>query len=478
MIQLQGFAPDADPTTPGVIVDCDNLIPYEAGMQASPSAVDATFDALADVCIGAGVTRDLSGTTKLFAGTDTDIYEASGTTWTSVGSGYTVGSDDIWKFAVFGNTPLAACKSEKIQRYSGGAFADIAAAPKAAFIVSAKGFVMALNTDDATYSDSPDRWWCSALLDETDWTPSITTQSATGRLTEGSGPITAAIRMGDSVVAYKERCIFVGTYVGGDAVWAWTPPIGDAGCVGGEAAVDTPVGNVFVGYDNVYIFDGTRPLPIATEKVRQWWMTDSDPAYRYKTKLLWDRENSRVWMFYPRAGDSGVCSGVLVYHVLTKQWGKLTQTVESVLTYASPGMTYEGLTMYTYDTLPDVSYDSPSWVNSKSSPAFFGTDHKVYSFTGAPGESYFVTNDFGEEGSYSMCDALMVRFGVLPSTSSCLGYTKETSGSTAVAGNSASFDGAKYPMRQTSRFHSFKVTMNGSAKVSGVLPKTRFAGAR
>ena len=41
-------------------------------------------------------------------------------------------------------------------------FAPVAGAPKAKILAVLKGFVMAFNTSDATYGDSPDRWWCSA----------------------------------------------------------------------------------------------------------------------------------------------------------------------------------------------------------------------------------------------------------------------------------------------------------------------------
>ena len=41
MNKLLGFAPDMDPTVPGVITDCTQLIPTERGMTAAPAAVDA-----------------------------------------------------------------------------------------------------------------------------------------------------------------------------------------------------------------------------------------------------------------------------------------------------------------------------------------------------------------------------------------------------------------------------------------------------
>lgn len=481
MIPLLGFSPDLEPTTPGVILDCDNLIPYESGMKAAFSPLDAMLDPLADDCKGAAVTRDLSGNSRLFAGTETDIYESSGATWASVSGGHTLGVDDRWRYAIFGSDSLAVSSSVNLLRSSGGAFSAIAGAPKAKTVIVCQGFVMLLATDEATYGNSPDRWWCSGLFDVTNWTPSLASQSATGRLVEGSGPLTAGLRLGDKVIAYKERAVFVGEYVGGDVVWQWSPPIGDVGCVGVEAVVDTPIGHIFAGSDNIYLFDGTRPVPLATGTVRQWYLDNSSSQYRYRTKLLWDRDNNVVEIFFPSIGSTGDCDLSLVYHIGSKKWGKRSQTVQAVLSYSSGGITYDSGSplITTYDASPtNISYDSPFWLASKSSPAVFDTDRKLYSLTGTPGDWYWTTGDYGDESNDYYCDALKIRWAQKPIGAACLGYTKATSGDSLTTASSATFDGMKFPMRQTNRFHRFTVAGSGSMRVSGIEPKIQEVGGR
>lgn len=480
MIRLVGFAPDLDPTAEGVIVDCHEFIPYEAGLAAAPSEVNVGLSALASPCRGAAVTRDLSSASRLFAGTAGDIFELNSPNWTSVASGFTLSDDDVWRFAVFGNSPLAVCPASPLLRSTGGAFSVVPGAPSARAIVVAKGFVMLLATNETgLYGDSPDRWWCSAYFDETNWTPNVATQCNTGRLVEGSGPLTAGLRMGDTVVAYKERCIFVGIYVGGDVVWQWSPPIGDVGCVGVEAVADTPVGHVFVGSDNFYVFDGTRPVPIG-DPVKQWWLDNSSAQLRYRTKLLWDREKNCVYVFYPSAASAGECDEVLVYHVGTKQWGRMTRTVEAVINYASQGITYDsGSPLITdYDSGPMVSFDSPFWLASKSSAGFFNSAHAIHTLTGIPGECWFMTGDYGDENGFSYCSALQIRCETSPDVMSCQGYTLTTSGKQPVEASAADFDGAKFPLRQEGRFHRFKVTTEGVATVSAVRPMLKKAAGR
>ena len=103
----------------------------------------------------------LDGTRRLLASTNSAIYEATGATWTdrSRGGGYT--GVQRQRYCTFGNNVLATNRSQAIgQAAPGGSFADIAGAPKASIIVSVNGFVMAFDTNDGTYGDRPDGWWC------------------------------------------------------------------------------------------------------------------------------------------------------------------------------------------------------------------------------------------------------------------------------------------------------------------------------
>ena len=200
MIPFTGFAPDADATTPGVIVDCVNYIPYENGMEGAPtSQTPAGVPALAAECLGAAVVTNLTGVRRIIASTATKLYELIGGVWTDVSraTAYNAGVDARWMIAQFGNSTLAANKGDKIQRSTGTgvAFADIATAPKAEIIFSVGSQVMALNTNDGT--DKPDGWHSSALNDDTDWTPSLITQAASGRLVSTPGAITAGMRLGE-----------------------------------------------------------------------------------------------------------------------------------------------------------------------------------------------------------------------------------------------------------------------------------------
>jgi hypothetical protein len=69
------------------------------------------------------------------------------------------------------------------------------------------------------------------------------------------------LTLGDYVVAYKQRAIFVGVFVGTPVVWQWNLiPGGEAGAVGQEAVCDIGGAHFIVSNDNFWLFDGTRPV--------------------------------------------------------------------------------------------------------------------------------------------------------------------------------------------------------------------------
>jgi len=477
MIPLIGFAPDTDPTTPGVIVQCANLIPSEGGMKGAPSPVNIGADVLAMPCVGAAATSDLSGNRRLIVGTSSKLYELSGFSWSDIsrGGNYSLGADDRWSYIQFANATLAANPSNVIQRSTSGAFANIAGSPQAKMIEAAQGFALAFNT-----TTSSDEWYCSEYLNESGWTLNVTTQCVKGRLIGGSGPITAARRFGEDVIAYKAGTLFVGRYVGAPEVWRWTQASNDVGCIGQDAVVDTSIGHVFMGKDNVYLWDGTTPRPLATGSIRRWLFADMNQTYRYKTILLWDRPNHLVWIYYPSAGGGGVIDHCAVYHVLEQKWGLAHSTIQAAVTYTSPTFTYDSGTSLipTYDTGKGIPYDSLFWLSGTSNPSVFTSLSQLSTLSGGCTSASFTTGDMGDDEGYKACLNFRVRYTEAPTTSTATGYVKDASGDVVQGGEpSVMFDG-RHNMRQNARWHRFKVDTVGDFTVTAVRPEFVQMGQR
>ena len=82
-VPLTGFAPDLDPTTPGVIVDCDSIAPTTQGLAAAASLGVTGQADLNATPTGAYATVLLDGSKRLFASTATRIFEALAGAWTN-----------------------------------------------------------------------------------------------------------------------------------------------------------------------------------------------------------------------------------------------------------------------------------------------------------------------------------------------------------------------------------------------------------
>lgn len=483
MTPLLGFTPDVDPATPGVIVEATNVIPHAAGMRGAPTAVAvADVPALIAECRNAAVTTLLAGTRRVIAGTATKLYELSGGAWVdrSRAASYALGTDERWSIAQFGNDTLACNKSTVIQRSPGaGAFADVATAPKAIALACAAGFVLAVNTNEATYGDSSDRWWCCAQNDATSWTPSATTLATTGRLVSSPGPLTTIKAFGDQVVAYKEKAIYLGRFVQGDAaVWQFDQIPGDVGCVGVDAVTDIGSAHIFVGRGDIYYFDGTRPVSIAEGQIRQWFYDNASPEYLYRTIVTHDKQNNVVWVFYASKVSTGAKDAAIVYHLGRKQWGVATMTVQAALNFVSVGFTYDTLPGPTMDTMPSISFDSQYWLAGGRMMSVFTSAHQLSSLTGVTGASSMSLFDVGDDIQVTKLDRMTVTYLSNPTSASCAGFKRMARGEATSVGGTGVYANGKFDIRQAGRFHRLRVDAVGNWSASGVNFMLKPAGAR
>lgn len=484
MIDLLGFLPDLESTVPGLIVDCENAVPSDRGLEGGPSLIDAVtgLSALTAQCRGSAVLTNTTGTRRHFAGTQTDMYELSGTAWIDVSrtANYTGSSENRWMFDQFGNAAIATNDTEKIQATTSGVFQDITSAPVARIVFSMDNFVMALNTNDTSFGDSPDRWWCSAYQNHADWVPAVSTQCTTGRLIGAGGELTAGARLGPYAVAYKTKNIFLGSYVGTPVVWQWDRIPGDIGCIGPEAVTDIGGAHIFVGEDNIWLFDGTRPQPIATGQVRQWFFDNSSASNRYRTIVKYDRQKSRVWFFYPSASSTGACDAALVYHLVTRKWGRCNQSIECAVSFTTPGLTWDTFNTIgsTWDSLPNIPWDSQSFQAGGQALAVFNTSHQLKTLTGTSTGGSITTGDIGDDDAVSMMNKVRLRFLRTPTTATVQGSTKQAEGDSLVVASSASYNDGKFDVRQSGRWHRLAFTMTGPWEATAIQPNLVSTGRR
>lgn len=474
MQKLYGFAPDIDPTEPGVITDCSNIIPIPKGIAAAPSATDAGLDALASNCRGFVVVRKLDDTNRLIAGTGTALYERSGTSWSDVSSGaYTSGTESRWRFAQFGDVTLATNRADDIQASASGAFAALAGTPpKAAIVETVAGFVMLFDVSDATYGygDSPDRWWCSGLYNHETWSPSTATQAATGRLFDTPGKILAGRRLGSNIVAYKEKSLYLGIYQGPPFVWGWELISSDIGCVSQEAIVNIGSAHLFAGHDDFYLFDGTQPISIGTD-VKQWYQDRLNLSFKHRVTALHDRARSLVYFYFPSAASTDGSPDIgLAFNYLTQKWGRADMSLQAAAEYVSAAITYDDLgSLYdTYDDLPEISYDSPFWTSATFVPAIVNTSNAVRALNGEPGASSLTTGDVGDDVSLSLLSRITPRFLTTPDSGSLTAYHRNTMGDDLNEGATTEMSSYRFDFMQSARWHRVQLSFMGAMEMTGL----------
>lgn len=478
MFPLIGFAPDADQTSPGLLSDCQNLIPALIGMAGAPEPVAPSgVPALPAICRGTAVVYRLDNTRRVFAATNAAIYELISGAWVdqSRAGGYTGSVDSRWSFAQFGDATLMANGAQKIQRSTSGAFADIASAPVANVVFSVGSFVMALNTGAST-----DQWHCCAAFDDTNWTPSLTTQAASGRLVASPGHLTAGARLGEYAIAYKERSIFLGQYVGAPAIWNWTQVAGgDAGCVGKHALCDIGGVHFFVGPDNFWLFDGTRPVPLGDGVIREWFREKASFDYLYKTSCVFDRASNCVWVFYPKSGSTE-CDGVLVYHIQTKQWGRADRAVQAALIHVAPGVTFDTWDTFgaTFNTLPEVGFDSPFWSTGARVLSVFNSSNQLVSYTGLSTSSSLTTGEVGDDYAVTKLQQIRLRYKSSPSLATVQTLHSANSGVSYSVGRTGTMNDGKFDVLRAARWHKATISFTGPVEVTHVDAKFVPAGRR
>jgi hypothetical protein len=480
LLKLLGYAPDADPTVLGVLTSCSGVVPSLKGMKGAPTPADTPLASLGETCIGAVLAAKRDGTTRLFAGSRTALYEAGVSTWASVGRSatYTAGTTARWRWAQYDDATLAANGADTIQAsVSSGPFSCIASAPVANIVETVGAFAFALNL-----SATPNGWHCSANGNYASWSPSIATQAATGTLSATPGAITAGRRFGSAIVAYKKNSMYLGVNVGPPNIWEFSLIPGEAGAMSQEAVVNigTPENpkHIFMGEDDFYVFDGSRALPIGNARVKETVYGALLQSRYYACMSLHDRANSRVYFYYP-VSDSIFPDKCVVYNYRTDRWGVDDRQIEAAADYATPGITYATLGSFyaTYDALPALSYDLAFQNDSQAQPAIFDLEHKLKTLTGPAGTTSFTTGDYGDDARFFLVNRVRPRFLTKPSAATWTPAYRNNLGDALTTDTSValSSDGA-FDFLRDARWHRGTMEMVGDWEMAVVNAEGRVSG--
>lgn len=487
-VPIRGFEPDADPTTPGILVDCDLIIPTLNGVAAFPGESDPGLVSASQTVLGITSLKLLNDTVSTYAGGPSKLFKLSTTTWTDVtrvSGDYSATAGTRWVFTQYQDRTLAtpSTKTEPIQSFISGAsdFVNTTSAPRATAITTVLDFVMAFNIDDTNegnvYGDDPDRWWCCAAGNPGSWSADIATQATTGLLTDSPGPIVGGKRLGSNVVAYKETSMYLGQYVGTPLVWAWRLIPGEGlGAPSHSAVVDIDTAHLFPGTDNFYVYDGTRPQAIGTNRVADFFRMNLNYTQRKLMIGVHDRQNWRVYWWYP-SGASTSLDSYLCYNYRSDRWGYGQKTIQYAYEFLAPDISYDDLGTYysTYDDLPTGSYEEAFAGQSKYQLAIVNTSKKIQLLSGGGTNTVnYTTGLYGIDGRTSLVSRVRPRYATAADETGTrprqrhLVTDQAGLGSTQVPGNTQPISAGAFDSVYAGRWHQFKHTWYQDFELTGI----------
>jgi hypothetical protein len=480
LVKLNQWAPDADETDQGILVDVSNMIPSMRGYKGAPAAVSPGVSALAAECRGAGFVTILDGTDVLFAGTQTKLYKGSSTTWTDVtrvASDYTGSASSRWCFAQQGNLTLAVNKVDTSQKYLHGTdsdFADLAAMPKAAVCEAVGEFIMVGNYNDGT--DTVDGWACSAIGDYTDWTPSVDTQCVYGRLLDTPGAVTGLKRLADYAIYYKRKSMYLARYVGAPTIWEFSLVSDIIGSVGQESIIKVGTMHYFLSDDDFYGYD-TSAVKSIGPAIKEWFNQRCNNLHRHKTVGVHDRTNAVCYWFFP-AGAATTPTEFVAYHYKTGRWGRGEMAVEAAAEYVTGGRTYADLLVSypLYSGYDGIAYEALETSSKTPVPAVFDSAHTIKTLTGVTVTSTMTTNDFGIDDAISLVRRVRPRYILPPSQATIINYYRDQVGSDLIEDATTTENSGRFDFLRAARWHRGKITFTGDIELTALDVEAMDAG--
>jgi hypothetical protein len=184
-------------------------------------------------------------------------------------------------------------------------------------VSDASRFVIVFGTNDygaSTIDPMLIRW--SEQEDPFTWTPAITNQAGSVRLSHGSKIVTA-IQTRQEIVTFTDQALYSLQYLGPPFVWG-TQLLGDNISIMGPNAVSLASGVVYwMGVDKFYVYDGR--VQTLNCDLRRYVFEDFNQDQAAQVFSGTNEGFNEVWWFYCSAGST-VVDKYVIYNYLEKIW--------------------------------------------------------------------------------------------------------------------------------------------------------------
>jgi len=320
----------------------------------------------------------------------------------------------------------------------------------------------------------------------------VASLSASNSLTDTPGPILAARKLGRTVIAYKNRGIYLGQPTQPPLIWDWYLAHPEIGTFGNGCVVDAGGFHAFVGINDFYTFDGAQVQSIrdanGVNPVKEWFFANMNGNYSANILGRLDRANDTVYWHFPSLQSAGLLDTWVAWNYRTNRWTKGIASIEAIAYPYVPislPTTFDQFsnTYGTFDGIPDLPFDSQQFFGSTQlSQGYFQADHSLYSLNGAPSPSSFTTGDMGDDKRFSFFSMIRPNFATVPAAAGAMSLTdnhRETLGAPLVADEPELMDvDGNINMIGNDRYHRFSAALTGDYEILGMDIDFQDAGAR
>ena len=518
-VAFLGFAPDADPTTPGVLTDTTMMISGVRGLASFPLgtrldgptglATNANFsiypqgvaetmwvgldpDSATTMGIVVKTRKDLTNRLYALRSLTTNTSAVVYGQWQDVAPTSVSMVNGPYTFARMGGTLLfcggytsgtSGTPKQKLSSLNWDASVQVTAAPFASIVVVANRFTMVLNYNTTAAGHAPgvgftDGWYCAGRDNFTDWTASVSTLCAYGRLVESDGQLTAGLAFGDDILAFKQNSFYLGRFVPDNAeVWVWEKVSSSAGARNQMCVCNDREGRAYMlALDDLYVWDGAQVKGLMGGKVREWYVANfynvdiTTSPVRTLPSIFYDSLREAIIVCGQASGDSG--NYVLSLCLRTGIWAKAFTQYDFVCAGG-------GIRIASSVNISWPNYSTPYGLKSSTTFSYNDSSANRYLFdlnsqaTAGGQVCGFTTGDYGSDFFESEVKALRARDiagnSLVQSNRRARAYHRPalTDALSASSWVTAKADGA-FDIRQSDKWHRFAFEYSGHAEVTGV----------
>lgn len=322
MIPFGPWLPDRPKLENPGLVNATNVIPTAGGYEPFQGGTAVT-DALDDPCQGAASFKQTDGTSYVFAGDESKLYQLRNAVWDDVSSKtYAVSIFNQWRYAQFGTLVLAANGSDRIQKVRTGTtanFEEIPASPVCQFMAVVRDFLVVGPVEIG--GDRFVQW--SATNDVDSWTPTVNS-SGIQVLIEG-GPL-KGITGGDFGTVLQESTVTRMNFVGGDLVFSFDIIENAKGCLVAGSIIQLGAVTYYWSEEGIERFGGTNTTNIGEGQVNKTLFDRLNFDALHKVTAAIDPERRLVIWAYPTTSDT--VDRLLIYHVGENRFSDVELTVQ------------------------------------------------------------------------------------------------------------------------------------------------------